>query len=442
MVRKKLKQTFFLLAVSSAIPVESYAQQSLSAIEDTISIQKKSNAILKKELSKLSFSAYLQPQFQWVESKGASTYAGGNFSPNSDNRFTLRRGRLRADYAHFNKAGQPLALFALQFDGTERGVAIRDLWGRFYENNLGLLEVTAGMFMRPMGYELRVSSSDRETPERGRMSQILMKTERDLGVMISLDSRKKDVLNWLRADIGIFNGSGLAGPTDYDSHKDIIGRVMLKPQTIKRTGIIISAGVAGYLGGINSQNALLYKMNGSGANAMMIGDSSQDNINKVAPRQYADIDVQIKIPNRKGFTEFRAEYIRGLQTGTASSSETPGAYPIDANNNPLPLYTRTFDGAYFYFLQHLGSTKFQLIVKYDWYDPNKKVKGKQIETAKGLSSADIRFNTLGGGLAYYVNPHLKAQIHYDWITNESTNLTGYNNDKKDNIFTVRLQYSF
>lgn len=437
MVFQKLKQTLLLLSTIAALPSEGYAQQG-----DTATNSSKNNSYFNGGKGKLNFSGYLQPHFQWAESKGASSYAGGNFPTNSDNRFTLRRGRLRADYSFYTSSGKPFTQFAIQFDGTERGVAIRDLWGKFYENKLGMLEVTAGMFMRPMGYELRISSSDRETPERGRMSQILMKTERDLGVMLSLDSRKKGKLDWLRADIGVFNGPGLAGPVDYDSHKDVIVRVMLKPQTISKTGITIAAGVSAYLGGINSQSAIMYKMEGSGANAMMVKDSALSNIDKVAPRRYADIDVQIKIPNRKGFTEFRAEYIRGLQTGTATSSETPGSYPMDGTNKPMPLYTRTFDGAYFYFLQHLGSTKFQLIVKYDWYDPNKKVKGKEIDGAKGLSAADVRFNTLGGGLAYYINPHMKAQVHYDWVTNETTNISGFNNDKKDNIFTVRLQYSF
>ena len=38
--------------------------------------------------------------------------------------------------------------------------------------------------------EINLSSSDRESPERGRMSQILMRTERDLGVMVSFGTQK------------------------------------------------------------------------------------------------------------------------------------------------------------------------------------------------------------------------------------------------------------
>ena len=153
--------------------------------------------------------------------------------------------------------------------------------------------------------------------------------------------------------------------------------------------------------------------------------------------------MQFKIPNRKGFSDFRAEYIMGTQTATAATSETPGSYPVTSTTNlPVPLYIRNFDGAYFYYLQHLGMDRLQLVVKYDWYDPNKKVKGAEISVAKGYSAADIRYNTFGAGLVYYINVHVKATLYYDWITNESTGIAGYTSDIKDNILTCRLQYRF
>jgi hypothetical protein len=92
-------------------------------------------------------------------------------------------------------------------------------------------------------------------------------------------------------------------------------------------------------------------MHGSTGNYTMQGDSSLSNIGFVTPGKYAGADIQIKIPNgKKGFSEFRAEYIRGLQTGTGATSETPGSYPYIAGTAPMPLFTRSFDGAYLYFL--------------------------------------------------------------------------------------------
>ncbi len=420
------------------------AQRFLTDMMDTNTHVGKGIYPLYNNHDRLKFGGYMQPQFQFAESKGVKSYSGGDFSSNSNNRFMLRRGRIRVDYGHFTEDGRPLALFAFQFDGTERGVNIRDFWGRFYENKVEMFSLSAGMFARPMGFEVNLSSSDRETPERGRMSQILMKTERDIGMMLSFDPRKKSnpLKKFIKVDVGVFNGQGLAGPNDFDSHKDVIGRIFLKPQKLNKAGWTLSASTSGYLGGIVSRSTDIYKVEKKGANAMVVRDSNSSNIGYVSPRKYAGADMQLKIPNKKGFSEFRAEYIRGLQTATANTSETPGTYPTDATNGFQPLYIRNFDGAYFYYLQHLGVKSLQAILKYDWYDPNKKVKGKEVDAAKGFTAADVKYSTFGAGLLYHINVHVKAFLYYDVVRNEETNVKGFEKDIKDNIFTFRLQYRF
>jgi phosphate-selective porin len=436
-------KAFLLAATFTLIAGNSFAQRFLTDMMDTTTQIGKGIYPLYQETDRLRFGGYMQPQFQYAESKGAKSFDGGDFAPNSDNRFMLRRGRIRIDYLHYNEKHQPLAFFAFQFDGTERGVNIRDFWGRFYENKLELFSVTAGMFARPMGFEVNLSSSDREAPERGRMSQTLMKTERDIGVMVTMDARnKKSPLRWFKADLGVFNGQGLAGPGDYDSHKDLIGRISLKPRKLNKMGWVLSASASGYYGGITSQSTNVARVYGSGAGAQVRIDSSAANVGYITPRQYYGADAQLKIPNHKGFTEFRAEYIRGQQTATALTSETPGVYPVTPAGATLPLYIRNFDGAYFYFLQHLGTSKWQLVLKYDWYDPNKKVKGKEITAANGFTPADIRYDTFGGGIVYYMNAHVKLTAYYDWVKNEATGIAGYTEDLKDNVFTCRLQFRF
>lgn len=419
------------------------AQRFLTDMMDTTTAQGKGLYPIFNEHDRMRFGGYMQPQFQMTESNGAKSYEGGDFAPNSANRFMLRRGRFRIDYSHFNDKQQPLAFFAFQFDGTEKGVAIRDFWGRFFENKYQMFAITAGMFARPMGFEVNLSSSDRESPERGRMSQILMKTERDLGVMVTFDPRKKTFpVKWLKADLGIFNGQGLAGTTDYDNHKDIIGRISMKPYKINKRGWKLSASTSYYIGGITSQSDKIARVSGSGANASFLIDSAAGNFNKITPRQYFGADAQLKIPNRKGFTEFRAEVMAGKQTATLASSETPSIYPLLSNGAPQTLYTRNFSGAYFYFLQHLGSDRLQLVLKYDWYDPNTKVKGKEITAAKGFSASDIKYSTFGGGLVYFINAHVKATAYYALVKNESTLVNGYTTDVKDNVITIRVQYRF
>lgn len=437
----RLKST--LLSCSLLVVSAAHGQRFLTDMMDTSTALGKGIYPIYQQHDRLRFGGYMQPQFQYAEDKGVKNYSGGDFSPNSNNRFMLRRGRIRVDYLHNDEQNRPLAYFAFQFDGSERGVAIRDFWGRFFENKVEMFAVTAGMFARPMGFEANFSSSDREAPERGRMSQTLMKVERDIGVMLTFDPRKKGhALRWLKYDLAIFNGQGLNGPTDYDSHKDLVSRLAVKPRTLKKSGIIISGSVSGYYGGIESRSNTVYRVNNTAGVYSMARDSSASNMGYIAPRRYIGADAQIKIPNKKGFTEFRAEYIRGLQTATAATSETPGTYPTLSTGTFDPLYIRPFDGAYFYYIQHLGSTKHLVVLKYDWYDPNRTAKGTDITAANGYTAADVRYNTFGGGYVRMLNAHTKLTLFYDHIVNEATSITGYTKDLKDDIITCRVQFRF
>lgn len=99
--------------------------------------------------------------------------------------------------------------------------------------------------------------------------------------------------------------------------------------------------------------------------------------------------------------------------------------------------------AHFYFLQNIINEKHQLILKYDWYDPNTKVKKSEIGKAgTNLTLADIKFSTIGIGYTYYFSPQAKIIFYVDLVTNETTNLAGYTTDQKDDVFTCRFQFRF
>jgi len=109
---------------------------------------------------------------------------------------------------------------------------------------------------------------------------------------------------------------------------------------------------------------------------------------------------------------------------------------------PGDLYSRSFDGAYFYFLQHLGSEHHQLVLKYDWYDPNTRVKGKEVSATHGFNGADVKFQTIGLGYIWYVNSNVKTVLFYEHVLNEKTTVASYTEDQKDDVFTCRLQFRF
>ncbi len=418
------------------------AQKNINDILDSTAVN--NLLMISKKYGSVSFSGYLQPQFQYAQTKGTDAeFQGGNFADYTDNRFRLRRGRLRADYSLLNDDGSPSTYFVFQFDGSEQGVNVRDFWGRYYENKFQLFHVTAGLAGRPFGNELQLSSSAREAPERGRMSQTLMKTERDLGVTLTFRPRKKNAkLKNIQFDLGVYNGQGLSGPQEFDNSKDFVFRLSHKNYAFKKSLLNISGGLSALIGGLNHQNPTKYQMQKVNNLWVMAENTSPKNINEIAPRKYYGADIQLSTQNENWKSEIRAEYITGLQSGTATSSSTPGTYPVDKNNLKLPYYTRNFNGSYITFIQNLNSSKNQLILKYDWFDPNLKIKGDQINAINGFSGADVRFDTYGFGFLHHFNSHLKAVIYYDVIKNERTQLINYKKDLADNILTIRTQFYF
>jgi hypothetical protein len=306
-----------------------------------------------------------------------------------------------------------------------------------YENKWQLFSFTTGMFARPFGYEVNFGSSDRESPERGRMSQILMRTERDLGAMVTLEPRKKSsAIKRLKIDVGVFNGQGLTATEETDSYKDFIGRISLKPIDLG-SGFSFSGGASLFEGGLLQNTRYVYRMSDvPGAKNFRV-DSSLANIGRKAPRRYHGMDAQLKFRNSWGQTELRGEYWWGTQTAIAGESNTPSVVLAE------PSYVRKFNGVFFYLLQNIASPKHQVILKYDIYDPNRLV-GKTDIGAPGTNThaGDVRFHTFGFGYLYYFDDHFKVLGWYDVIKNEKTSLEGFTSDAKDNIFTLRLQYKF
>lgn len=435
----KLIPALFLLF---CMPFAGFCQRFLTDLDSSFFIKDTVRPTIKR-FENLRITGYMQPQFQVAQADGAQSFEGGNFAQFSKSRFMLRRARIKIDYLLVSKQKFPQALFTFQIDATERGVIVRDMLIRLYETSKNNFSLSAGFFARPFGFEVNLGSSFRETPERGRMSQVLMPGERDLGVMVSFEPQnKKNKLYHLKWDAGFFNGQGASGTTDFDSHKDFISRLVMKPYTISKN-LEIGAGLSFLRGGWQNGTKYVYS-SGLAANGDPIFkvDSSVANLGKSSPRHYYGADIQVKLKHGWGETEGRAEYWFGTQPGTAVSTANPGTIP-NTNGALLPTYVRHYNGAFFYFLQNIINAKHQLLVKYDWYDPNIKVKEKQIgKTGTNLTAADIKYATWGLGYVYYINPQTKITFYYAIVRNEITDLINASSDQKDNVFTCRLQFRF
>jgi hypothetical protein len=251
----------------------------------------------------------------------------------------------------------------------------------------------------------------------------------------------------------LFNGNAIA--SDNDKFKDFISRFSIKKSTIDEN-ISVIAGLSYYNGGYANQSGAVYTL----TDKTYLQDTSYKKYDKVN-RQYMGFDLQTSISSLLGLTIIRGEFYTGKQPGTRKSSVSPkGAMTesknivvADTNGKPYTvtttigsdIYLRNFSGGYIMFTQHLFQTKHELVVKYDFYDPNKKLSKNEI-----TNIGDIRFSTLGLGWNYYVAANLKLTAYYEMITNERTNhITGkgtgtddYSKNLKDNVLTVRLQYKF
>lgn len=406
----------------------------------------------KMSVPKVKISGYIQAQFQVADSSGISSYAGGNFPANVDKRFSVRRGRLKATY------DGKLSQYVLQVDVTQSGVGIKDAYVKITEPWTESLTLKAGVQDRPFGYEIGYSSSQRESPERGRMSQILFPGERDLGAMITFQRPKGKSFDYLKIEGGMFNGTG-ATANDFDFQKDFIGRIRID-RTTKNEKIMYGLGASYYKGGWRNGTSSVWEMEKDSA-GLMAFQRTKDTVNygAINRRSYTGIDAQVSVDWIAGLTTIRGEYIWGTQpapSGSAQSSTTsPSAQPT------ADAYFRNFNGAYFYFIQNIVRSKFDLIVKYDWYDPNTEVAGNDIaknvlafsgKTYKATNAADLKLTTLGLGLIFKVDANVKFVAYYDMVTNETThamnsagtafNLSPYHRDLKDNVLTLRMQYKF
>jgi hypothetical protein len=327
----------------------------------------------------------------------------------------------------------------VQVDVTEKGVGIKDAYASFTEPWLGALTFTGGVFDRPFGYEISYSSGSRESPERSRIYQTLFPGEREVGAKLTLSPNKASYWYFFKAEGGLFNGSGPSA-VEFDSYKDFIGRLSFF-KNVRNESINLGLGFSFYNGGWRQNSKYVFRMLGN----EFIKDSTS--VGEKVKREYFGVDAQVIFTeNPAGITTLRGEYITGKQPGTSSTSLSPVAQPLN------DAYLREMSGGYVYFLQNILRSRHQLIVKYDWYDPNTKISGNDIGTRAYTGASDVMFSTWGLGWIYRWNGHVRITAYYDIVKNETSSAPAaivanntaktWSKDRNDNVFTLRLQYKF
>ena len=333
-------------------------------------------------LTKLKLSGYVQSRYQWEEARADET---GGF-----NRFTVRRGRLKATYT------TDIAEVMLQIDAVPTGVTLRDAEATlFIPGTAQRMSVTLGQMKWPFGYEGPQSSTEREFPERTRVVQTFLPSERDRGI------RYSGKLGVLRLNVGVFDGNGTTFPgfvgIDNDKEKDVIGRVGFDLK-------LISGGVSGWYG-------------------QTLGRAAGEDFRHAHERSRIGADLQVYLDVLPfGATALKGEYIRG-RTYVSGGAE---------------MLDRVASGWYALLVQNIGLSN-TVAVRYDYFDP-----------AHGLpTSADARdatrpastnpTGTLGVAASHHFGENLKLTAAYELPMQQTVEGAV---EPKDNLLTVQLQARF
>jgi len=391
----------------------------------------KMNKIIQA-FEKIKFSGYIQAQYQIADTLGAKSYDGGDFPAASAQRFMVRRGYFKVSYTG------NLANYVLQINVNEKGINIRDAYFVMKDPWLKAFNLTGGVFYRPFGYELSYSASLRESPELGRVTQVLMPGERDLGASLSFQMPQTSKWHPISLEVGLFAGNGPTAETD--DKLDFIGRLGYSDAT-KNKNVTYGLGVSYYNGSVYQAKKEVYRMNdfeGIQAFEQLVADT---NIGSYFKREYTGFDAQFAVKTLLGTTTIRGDYFIGTQPGSDKSSGSPTA-AVDYS-----LYLREFSGVVLYFVQSIPKTTSLIVVKYDYYDPNTDVKTDEIGIkpagSKATNGTDIAYTTWGFGWFADFSSHLRCTVYYDLVKNEiSKNQKDYNRDLKDNVLTLRVQYKF
>jgi len=446
---KKLLSILFLLFLLVAFNVkaqDSTLNEKISTVDDKV------NGLLERlatdeadisKLTKIKVSGYMQAQYQNFESKAVQ--------PNSY--FSLRRVRVKFTYEATDGVK-----FVLTPDFSPGNFALKDAYVVLNDHWSKSFTLWAGKFNRP-NYEVEYSSSQREMPERSKVIGTLYPGERAIGAKLEFSPINLPI----RMQLAVFNGAeGItinnnAGTNlnsnenkDYDNFKDVMARVTYNLKLGSFGGLDI--GAHGYFGKLKSNALTTYSSDYTTVKAAKLGDAIARNWVGGEFQLFADV---------LGGLSVKGEYIAGKNASIGYAPTT--AIPLGVAN-----YQNKFAGYYLYLIKNLGK-KNQFAFRYDYYDPNTDITGKDVSingyaataaTAKKTSGkSDLATTTLGFAFHHYFDDNLRITLAYEVVQNEKVGTTGkvvdnytnpdgttgsldYSSKVNQNVLTLRIQAKF
>ena len=272
---------------------------------------------------------------------------------------------------------------------------------------------------------MEYSSSQREVLERSKVIRVIYPGEREVGVKFEYNGSTIPLKFQLMAMNGNFTG---AQPIDYDSKKDLMGRLVYSIK-LPGAGLGIDLGPNFYYG----HTGIKYNTFVSDENGKL--DSTSYKAGDYLPKQWMGGEIQI-FADILGGMALKGEYVQGINSLSSSTNQDSKAALAARRADPTKL--RHFSGYYLYLIKNIGR-KDQFVLKYDFYDPNTKLSG---DAAKG----DVSWKTYTVAWQHYLNDHIRISLQYEMPKYEAN--TSRPNDYKDitgvygNTLGVRIQAKF
>lgn len=382
----------------------------------------------------LNIGGYLQAEYDGNQLSEDQLAQGG--APLNQDRFTLRRGRLRLD------RGWEYANATLELDAnTTRGmsVGIRRAEGAVLyrgqnsENMPPLVMLALGVTDLPFGFELLDSARVRPFMERSLGSLSLFPTEMDLGAKVS------GAVSFLRYAVALTNGEPIDNPPgrfprDPNKAKDFSGRIGVETQPIPNFSV--SGGTSFYQGtgfhsGTDATKASFTWVDTNEDRVIQPNELQAIPATAAQPsasfkRWAYAVDLQLELHTFAGATRLYAE-------GFLASNLDRAYLPADPVLSGLDQREA---GGYVAFVQDV--TKWaQVGFRYSYYDPNadfnQSVRGRQVPTS-------LAVKTYSPMVALRLQDRAKLSFQYDFVRDFSAkNAEGVPTDAKNDQVTLRLQ---
>ena len=403
----------FAATLFAVVSIYGYSQtQTIDSLKEVIdSHEGKINALDERvlineadlgKLNKIKISGYIQAQWESYEKDLVKIN-----DPN--NTFFIRRARVKVTYEALDGVK-----FVLQPDFSTGSLSLKDAYAVVNIPKLKDLTLWAGQFNR-INYEVEYSSSQREVLERSRIIRAIYPGEREIGVKFEYIGSAIPLKLQLMAMNGNFTGSQAK---DVDSKKDLMGRVVYSIK-LPDAGIGIDLGGNGYIGG-NRAKTNMYILNNLGvADSINVGDYLE--------KKWVGGEIQI-FADILGGLAVKGEYIAGLNSTASTIASTVTMAQKKADPNKI----KNFSGYYIYLIKNIGPRN-QMVARYDYYDPSKKLAGD-------AAMNDLYYKTLTLSMQHYLNDFIRISLNYEMPKNEIN--ASNPKELKDNVFGVRVQAKF